>query len=108
MAIVNSLNSSIYVNRQLDSAQNQSKDASKENVQKEQRAGVVLDAQYVKRLDESNEQQAKELFERANQYKEAIKQAPEKNQQSLNVYRSLDMLEQKETIQNMMGVDLYA
>lgn len=104
MSSINSVNQSLFVNRQApDQAANK---ASKHSA--EEKAPLVIEADFVQTGSQKSIEQADAMFSRANDYAKLSEHYSPKAQQGIQAYNALEVESKRDHIRGIMGVDIYA
>lgn len=104
MSTIYPIAQTLYVNKQSESASQQYSHNRSENEIKAVAKSAALEGDIIKIGDASSFIEAQDMFERANQFNKISNNA----QNGIQAYTSQDIETRRETVRELMGVDLYA
>jgi len=104
MTIISPLSQSLFVNNH----DNKAVSSVKNNTEREALKPVTLEANFLQTGSEDIQQQADDLFTRANDYSKLSDAYSSHAQAGLKAYTALELATKRDAVSQMMGVDLYA
>lgn len=104
MPTIYPLAQTLFVNKQSESAHYQQAQNRNADIVKPVNKLHAIEGEFIKIGDSASFNEAKHIFERANQYAQMTNNA----QNGLQAYTALDVDKTREDVRRLMGVDLYA
>lgn len=107
MSTITGLNQSLFVNKQ-DGNSAHSPKVNTQNSDRQVLKPVTLEADFIQAGNEYIQQQADDIFTRANEYTKLSDAYSPAAQEGLRAYSSIELAAKREAVSLMMGVDIYA
>lgn len=110
MQILNSIQQSLFVNKQVSPTQKEAKESKldlnqpRSNTENHVKQSFVIEGELINRMDLAKGIHTQALFARGNEFAGLSKNV----QSGLQAYRSIDSQPKREAIEDLFSVDLYA